>query len=176
MLSVLENTDGDELITTRPDHIVKLKCGYPITKRFADFDTTLEQVLTQVLTDRPDLCRFDPSSTTKTVFGYWSYTDKGTLLRSKAERSIYTLLHSAGLVEDVDFFIDKSYSTTSKHRYDFYFPVIDTYVEMAGMLNDPTYCNNLNEKIKSFNVIVVTPNNHITKIKDITNAVKSAPI
>lgn len=173
VLSALEDTNVDELITTRPDHIIKLKYGYPITKRFVDFDTTLEQVLTQVLTDRPDLSRFDPSSITKTVFGYWSHTDKGTLLRSKAERSVYTMLHSAGLTEDVDFFIDKPYNINSKHRYDFYFPAIDTYIEMAGMLNDPVYYNALNQKIKSYNVVVVTPNNYITKIKDLINAVKS---
>jgi hypothetical protein len=175
-LNALTSVSTDELRTTRPDLLIKKKYGYPIVKRYIDFNTTLDEVLHVVFTDHPHLNIFDKDSYTRTVFGHWSYTPAGTLLRSKAERAVYNLLVENGLQEGVDFLIDKPYSKQSKHRYDFYLIKIDTYIEVAGIMSNPVYVQNLITKTINYPVVIVTPNNYITKIKELINAIKSTPV
>lgn len=81
------------------------------------------------------------------------YTHKNELLRSTLEKTFYDILYE----NNIEYLLDKQYpnqNNKSKYRYDFYIPIVDEYIEIAG-LRHLKYLNILNKKIEKFNCIVL---------------------
>ena len=83
----------------------------------------------------------------------------GHTLRSNYERLFFDALIQENV--DASRFSTDGYYPNSVLRYDFFFPEINIYVEIAGM-TDPAYLNKLETKIKKFDPIVVFSNDFIS--------------
>lgn len=90
---------------------------------------------------------------------YMKYTDNGNVLRSSKEIMFYNLLIKEGYVEDIDFLIDNKYPGDTLKRYDFYIVKLDLYIEIAGYTDDIDYMENILDKTKNVNSIVLSNNN-----------------
>ncbi len=49
--------------------------------------------------------------------------------------------------------------------FDFYFPKLDMYLEIAGRLDINDYVDRMIFKMKKFNAIVIKPRKHLTKFQ-----------
>jgi hypothetical protein len=93
--------------------------------------------------------------------------EDGHTLRSNLERKFFNALKNANIPND-SFMTDGCYPE-SIMRYDFYFPKINLYVEIAGMLSEE-YENKLQKKIEKFNPIVLRPSDlNYKNLNDIIN-------
>lgn len=100
-------------------------------------------------------------------YGNLYKTKECKLLRSRFELNFYVEMCVHGL-NNRPYDTDKLYPNQSKtyYRYDFYFPEIDFYVELAGMHTNEEYRNKLKEKKLLFNPYVVYTDGDICKCID----------
>jgi hypothetical protein len=171
----LNDCSKDALLTTPPELLICQIHGYPILKRFMDFDTILEDIINEVLNQYPLLNIFDPTLEKRTSYGYFSWTDNKRLLRSKHERKVYTMLINSGMIEEQDFVVDGNYPN-SKQRYDFYIISLNLYIEIAGMMNEKQYKNKMNNKQNMFNSNIIEPQHIDVQITEIINEFKSTSV
>lgn len=95
-------------------------------------------------------------------YSYTKYSNNGKLLKSSYEIHLYDVLTSNGLVEDVDFIVDKPYSDDykgSRQRSDFYFIGTKQYIEVCGMMEDNVYEEKMLQKQNDYGAILLMPNN-----------------
>ena len=85
-------------------------------------------------------------------YGLLSWTPDGTLLRSHFEYLFYNKIQQSPLAE-LPFEIDQYYPC-KKFKFDFYFPTLGEYVEIAGLAGLEWYDKKLNIKIKKYNCLV----------------------
>lgn len=166
VLSILEITPMEALKSTPPISIIESFHDYTFYKRCNDFNLKLEDVISDIFIDNPNLNVFDPKSFKKTKYGYFSYTENNTLLRSRNERIFYELLTTHGFKENIDFNIDKKYPNSSL-RYDFYLFEKNIYVEIADMFDSDGYLDKMISKNKLFNSIILKPKDIPTFIEDL---------
>jgi hypothetical protein len=85
-------------------------------------------------------------------FGLMSWTPDGQLLRSALEYKFYNKILDSKLSK-LTCLID-GYYPCKHYKYDFYFPQIDVYIEIAGLMNIPEYVDQMQKKQKLYNCIV----------------------
>ena len=92
----------------------------------------------------------------KTNTGYMFVTQEGYLLRSSFEKDFYLAMVESGLNKE-KFIVNGLYpnQNNTNYRYDFYFPEIDTYIEIAGLIGFKNYNEVIKEKKKLFNPLIV---------------------
>jgi hypothetical protein len=84
------------------------------------------------------------------------------------------MLVVAGFRESVDFLVNNFYPN-KKHKYDFFFPKMNVYVEIAGMMQNDIYKNNVETKQKLYdNVLIIEPHQIETHIGDIINELRKS--
>lgn len=96
--------------------------------------------------------------------GFYSpitFTELGSALRSNLERTFFGILSNHRLVEGKDFYIDGQYPNSAQ-RYDFWFPAIDLFVEVAGS-STMEYRDKMKQKHRDFGAMIVTPH-HLIKV------------
>jgi hypothetical protein len=105
------------------------------------------------------------------AFGVISVED-GHVLRSNYERTFFNLLKEAGI--STSQFLTDGYYPDSVSRYDFYFPDINLYVEIAGLKNEK-YEEKLEMKRKQFNPIIIRPNQFKSgEVHDVIEIIKKS--
>lgn len=171
----LDSCSMDALLTNPPELLICQRHGYPILKRFIDFNTTLDDIINDVFLQYNSLDVFDPMLEKRTSYGYFSWTTHKKLLRSKHERKVYNMLITSGMIENEDFLVDGNYPN-SKQRYDFYIISTNLYIEIAGMMNEKQYKTKMNEKQNNFNSKIIEPCHIDTQIMEIINDFKPASI
>ena len=74
-------------------------------------------------------------------------TQEGYLLRSSFEKDFYLAMVESGLNKE-KFIVNGLYpnQNNTNYRYDFYFPEIDTYIEIAGLIGFKNYNEVIKEK------------------------------
>ena len=87
----------------------------------------------------------------KTAYSYITETSTGMLLNSNGERYFYSLLEKYGISSEVK---SNGFYEGSILMYDFYFPKINQYVEIAGM-NYEKYNVRIEEKKSKFGSLVL---------------------
>jgi hypothetical protein len=97
----------------------------------------------------------------KTLYSFISETHDGKLLHSNLERKFYSMLVDCGLDSSVH---TSGFYENSILMYDFFFPKINMYVEIAGF-SSSDYLDRISEKQKKFNCVVLTG-------KDLRNSAK----
>jgi hypothetical protein len=85
-------------------------------------------------------------------FGIMSWTKDGILLRSSAEYRFYQKLLTLHL-DKLHVKIDTWYPC-KKFKFDFFFPELEIYIEIAGMCNLVSYKLQLEKKITQYNCLV----------------------
>jgi len=88
------------------------------------------------------------------------------------EIQLYDLLIKNNLEEDIDFVINKKYPE-STFFYDFFFPQLNEYIEIAGRLDNLDYQKHMEFKQKQFNATILEPSMAKKYFKDIIQRVKS---
>lgn len=71
---------------------------------------------------------------TQPMLGNIHYTKDGQILRSNIEKAFYDTAEKYGLLE-YEHHIGKAYCSEYQLKYDFYFPTINLYIEIAGLTN-----------------------------------------
>lgn len=90
-------------------------------------------------------------------WGNISFTDKQEALLSNGERAFYDTMKQFNLhLED---YRVNSYYPDNMFKYDFYFPSIDQYIEIAGLMDDPVYSYRIKIKQQRYGAIIVEYNN-----------------
>lgn len=90
--------------------------------------------------------------------GFYSpvtFTANGSALRSNLERTFFEILTTNGLTEGTDFSIDGQYPGVAQ-RYDFWFPKLNLFVEIAGS-STREYRDKMKQKRRDFGAMIVTP-------------------
>lgn len=104
----------------------------------------------------------------KTAYSFITETEHGQLLNSNGERAFYESLKTAGIEH---FVLTNGFYENSIYMYDFYFPIIGLYVEIAGMDND-LYNSRIAEKQKTFNSLILYPRKDAKKFKQVADSIK----
>lgn len=128
------------------------------------FEKTMDDLIEDIKKINPKIHSLDSIKTSRGV--YISYTENGSILRSSHEIIFYKNLISNGLEETKDFIINGTYPN-SRLFYDFYFPKIDLYVEIAGFMYDDDYKEKMNLKNKQFKSKIILPKNIEIEVKNI---------
>lgn len=118
------------------------------------FNKSVDDVLIDILTKYPEFDMFEGQMFKTRYNTYNMYTIDGTLLKSSYEIHVYTMLIDAGLIEGADFSVNGWYPN-KQHRYDFFFPYINLYVEIAGMMQYCDYKENVELKKKLYNTVII---------------------
>lgn len=147
-----------ELQTIPPKRLIEKHHHNRFHKRCEDFQTTLDDIIKHILEKYPHLDLFNPEIMKRTKYGYFSYSNENKLLRSSFERKIYAKLIENGFIENKDFIIEYPYPD-SKQRCDFYFPKLNRYVELAGMMNDIDYNSKMKSKSEKYEAEIVEIDN-----------------
>lgn len=88
-------------------------------------------------------------------YGINTYTEQGDLLKSNFEIKFYEKSKTVGLLNE-QHFINKRYPNSIK-SYDFYFPELDLYIELAGNMKNEEYRNKIIQKQEEFDCLVLIP-------------------
>ena len=100
-------------------------------------------------------------------YSCYSYTDKGTILKSFNEIRIYDYLCSLGLTEFDDFMINGKYPNSSLF-YDIWMVSQNIYIEIAGG-DSQEYNDRMKKKEQIFGSIILDPKDYKKTITDIIN-------
>jgi hypothetical protein len=88
-------------------------------------------------------------------FSSVTISDRGDILRSNLERAFYNTAESLGLLDLTEYYVDHHYPS-SEYRYDFHFPELNLYIEIAGMTK-PQYLKKLELKKELFSPMILYP-------------------
>lgn len=119
------------------------------------FEISVDELCAKVVAFAPEVCSLSTKKFFKQMmgeglagYGFLSYTKDGQLLRSSHELNFYTMLMSVG-GDAWKIRVDQNYPG-SQLRYDFYFPIVDVYVEICGFGNWDEYIQKVTGKREQF--------------------------
>ena len=104
-------------------------------------------------------------------YSYYSYSDLGTILKSYHEITAFRTLKKNGLVEKIDYHINGKYPSSTR-LYDFYFPTLDKYIEIAGRIDNNDYVNLMIQKHYEFGSVIIHPTNIKQTFTEISRLIK----
>ncbi len=102
----------------------------------------------------------------KNKYSYYSYSNCGTILKSRLEILVYDYLLTKGLHENQDFKINQKYPNTTLF-YDLYLIKPNLYIEIAGNMGNLDYANHMRFKEQTFSSIIIYPHSYQQQLNQI---------
>lgn len=105
-------------------------------------------------------------------FGVISYTEKGERLLSSYELNFYNYIRAYELLDYYE--VGIYYGGKYAHKSDFYFPILDLHIEIAGMMNHESYREkmSLKQELYKQRCLIILPEDIEQTVMDLANTIR----